>query len=302
MVPDARSSHIALVVDDDPDALQVVVTALEESGITVLIARDGASALGIAGRLRPDVILLDVTMPRPNGFETCQHLKAMPGLAATPIIFVTGRSGPENIVRGLKCGAVDYLTKPLDLEELVARLTIHVMNSKLIRGTLDAIDVSGPALLAFDEAGHFSWGSPGAVDMLPAAIEAAAPDQEAGSDLTGWVRQAFRNPLSEAQPFCFRDRELRVVGVSASRELLVKVGSRLESDNEGRLRQAFGLTRREADVLLWLTRGKTNRDIALILNRSPRTINKHLDQIYQKMGVENRTSAAVMADRLLQSA
>ena len=91
-----------------------------------------------------------------------------------------------------------------------------------------------------------------------------------------------------------------MVGVSASRELLVKVVSRLESDNEGRLRQAFGLTRREADVLFWLTRGKTNRDIALILNRSPRTINKHLDQIYQKMGVENRTSAAVAADRLLQ--
>lgn len=300
MAPDARPSHMALVVDDDPDALQVVVTALETSGITVLVARDGATALGIAGRLRPDVVLLDVTMPRPNGFETCRRLKAMPHHAATPIIFVTGLSEPEHIVRGLKCGAVDYLTKPLDLEELVARLTIHIMNSKLIRGALDAIDLSGPAVLAFDETGHFSWGSPGAVDMLPDAAEAAAPGQDAGTGLVSWARKAFSNPLSEVQPFHFRDRALCVVGVSASRELLVKVVSRLESDNEGRLRQAFGLTRREADVLFWLTRGKTNRDIALILNRSPRTINKHLDQIYQKMGVENRTSAAVAADRLLQ--
>ena len=301
MAPDAPPSHIALVVDDDPDALRIVVTALENSGITALVARDGATARGIAGRLRPDVVLLDVTMPGPNGFETCQQLKAMPGLAATPIIFVTGLSEPEHIVRGLKCGAVDYLTKPLDLEELVARLTIHIMNSKLIRGALDAIDLSGPALLAFDETGHFAWGSPGAVDMLPDAAEAAAPGRDTGSELVSWARQAFSNPLSEVQPFGFRDRELRVVGVSASRELLVKVVSRLESDNEGRLRQAFGLTRREADVLVWLTRGKTNRDIALILNRSPRTINKHLDQIYQKMGVENRTSAAVAADRLLQA-
>ena len=88
--------------------------------------------------------------------------------------------------------------------------------------------------------------------------------------------------------------------MSASRELLVKIGSRIESDNEDCLRHAFNLTRREANVLFWLTRGKTNRDIGMILNRSPRTINKHLDQIYQKMGVENRTSAAVTADRLLQ--
>ncbi len=302
MVPDIQSSHIALVVDDDRDALQIVVTALEESGITVLVARDGASALGIASRIRPDVILLDVTMPRPNGFETCQQLKAMPALAATPVIFVTGRSEPENIVRGLQCGAVDYLTKPLDLEELVARLTVHVMNSKLLRGALDAIDLSGSALLAFDESGCFSWGSPGAVDMLPNADEATVPEQKGNSELAGWARQAFRNPLSEIQPFCFGDCELRVVGISSSRQLLVKIGSRLASHNENRLRQAFGLTRREADVLFWLTRGKTNRDIALILKRSPRTINKHLDQIYQKMGVENRTSAAVAADRLLQGA
>ena len=92
---------------------------------------------------------------------------------------------------------------------------------------------------------------------------------------------------------------MQYIGVSAAQEVLIKVILRTGDSNEDILRHAFNLTARESEVLYWLTLGKTNRDISEILSLSARTVNKHLEQVFQKMGVDNRTSAAVMADREL---
>ncbi|MEL6208143.1 MAG: response regulator, partial [Pseudomonadota bacterium] len=158
-------NNIALVVDDDPATLRMVVEALEGSGMTVLVARDGSSALELSRRVGPDVILLDAMMPRLDGFETCRQLKAPPASTSAPVIFMTGLTEPEDILKGLRSGAVDYITKPIDVEELIARLTIHMVNSKLIQSAREAIELSGPAVMAFNTSGTFAWGSPRATQM-----------------------------------------------------------------------------------------------------------------------------------------
>ncbi|MEC9346259.1 MAG: DNA-binding response regulator [Pseudomonadota bacterium] len=287
-------TNIALVVDDDPATLDLVVAALEECGMTVLAARDGATALGLVGRVRPDVILLDAMMPRLDGFETCRRLKASPHGAEAPVIFMTGLADPEHIVQGLECGAVDYITKPLQVEELIARMTIHIMNSKLIRSARAALDVSGPALLACSVDGRLLWGSPRAMELT--GDEGILP-----AGLAEWLGGAANRPLSELSVRTFGDHEFSIIGFGASGEILVKIAPAPRASKEERLAAAFGLTQREGEVLYWLSLGKANRDIADILKLSTRTVNKHLEQVFQKMGVDNRTSAAVKADRLIQS-
>lgn len=161
MQPDLRPrdqtlSKIALVVVDDPGSLAVVVSALEDSGMTVLVARDGARALDLTRRVRPDVILLDAMMPTLDGFETCRRLKAQPDPTPAPIIFMTGLSQPENIPGGLTSGAVDDLAKPLVVEALIARTTIHIMNTKLIQSARAALISPGPRSWPSTAGGAFS--------------------------------------------------------------------------------------------------------------------------------------------------
>ena len=298
MRPESDSPNIALVVDDDPATLDFVIAALEECGMTVLVARDGRSALTLAGRVSPDVILLDAMMPGLDGFETCRRLKAPPLAVDAPVIFMTGLTEPEHILQGLESGAVDYIIKPLQVDELIARMTIHIMNSKLIRSARAALDVSGPAILAFTAAGRLLWGSPRAMEMVGDRI---ARDGQAPADMVEWLGDATNRPLSDVNVRQIGDHELTVVGFGSANEILIKVAPARRASNEERLATAFGLTGRESEVLFWLSLGKTNRDIADILKLSARTVNKHLEQVFQKMGVDNRTSAAVRADRLIQS-
>ena len=133
--------NIALVVDDNPDALGFVSAALEEIGMTVLVARDGQSALDLASRVQPDVIMMDAIMPGMDGFETTRALKRPPIATDAPIIFMTGLTDRENIVKGLESGGVDYLTKPVEVEEMVARVTVHMLNSKMMRSAREALDL-----------------------------------------------------------------------------------------------------------------------------------------------------------------
>lgn len=288
---------IALVVDDTPDTLGMVSTALEQSGITVLVATDGKSAIELTRRVEPDVILMDAVMPGMNGFETCRALKFGADPVTAPIIFMTGLTEKEHLLEGLASGGVDYITKPVVVEELLARLSTHIVNSRLIQSARDALDASGRSVLACDPKGNVIWGSQKAIEFLNGNDE----DMLDGMWKT-WVADCAQRPVSSVQPFEAGELSFQYVGMTASGEILIKPMRRVSSSKEDVLAQAFDLTPREAEVLYWLTLGKTNRDISVILGLSARTVNKHLEQIFQKMGIDNRTSAAVMADRVLNAA
>lgn len=295
--------NIVLVVDDSPESLSMVSAAIEKAGMTVLVARDGETAIDLTHRVGPDVILMDALMPGLDGFETCAALKTGQDAVNTPVIFMTGLDDPEHILLGLEVGGVDYVTKPVNPDELVARLTVHLTNAKLIESARDAADANGRSVIAFTRSGERVWASPGAMKMIANHDDLFAEDDRVENQaLREWLISLPQSPLSDAQPLRLERAdsclELRAAGLRVTGEVLVSVedvGSRNPADD---LMDMFGLTAREAEVLVWLSRGKTNRDIGQILTLSARTVNKHLEQIFHKLGVDNRTSAAVMADRI----
>lgn len=118
--------HSILIVDDNPTNLAVIVDYLEDSGLTTLVSQDGESSLQRAKYAKPSIILLDVLLPGINGYETCLRLKQESETRDIPIIFMTALSSTEDKVRGFTVGAVDYVTKPIQPEEVLARINLHL--------------------------------------------------------------------------------------------------------------------------------------------------------------------------------
>jgi len=117
-----RTPPRILIVDDNPENLDIFQTRLAVHGYEILTATDGEEMLTIARGKQPDLILLDVMMPKMDGIEACQHLKADPSLPFMPIIMITSKTGSRDVVAGLEAGADEYLPKPVDHASLVARV------------------------------------------------------------------------------------------------------------------------------------------------------------------------------------
>ena len=291
---------IVLVIDDSPGTLGMLNDTLELAGYTVLVAQSAAAALALVERVTPDIVLLDAVMPGMDGFEACRRLKRIQALESTPIVFMTGLTDSGHVVQGLAAGGVDYVTKPVSPDEVVARLAVHLANARLTRSARAALDVSGRFLLAVDRSGEVLWCTPqaaslitpagGTTPVLPAAIRDWVRLGPPGSS----QRQAVARSAAGDQML-----EFSRVGETGPDELLLRLVA-AASGAEGMLRRRLGLTPREAEVLFWLAQGKPNKDIADILLLSPRTVNKHLEQVFAKLGVGNRSAAAAMAARLLE--
>jgi len=133
MTDSKSDTESILLVDDEPTNLQVLFGTLEEIGCKKLIAKDGKTALAIARKTHPDLILLDIMMPGMDGFEVCRRLKSDPGTMDIPVIFLSALSATEDKVAGLNLGAVDYVTKPFQPEEVIARVTTHLTIHRLNR-------------------------------------------------------------------------------------------------------------------------------------------------------------------------
>jgi sigma-B regulation protein RsbU (phosphoserine phosphatase) len=131
--PLAAPSSTILLVDDTPANLQVLVRTLQGSGHRILAARDGPTALEIAAKAKPDLMLLDVTMPGMDGFEVCRVLKSQPETRHTQVIFLSARGEVTDKVSGLELGAIDYITKPIQCEEVLARVAVHLSRLHLER-------------------------------------------------------------------------------------------------------------------------------------------------------------------------
>jgi DNA-binding response OmpR family regulator len=124
------SSRI-LVVDDTPANIQTVAAILKDKGYQLSVATNGRQALAALERTRPDLVLLDVMMPELDGFETCSRIKAHGAWREIPIIFLTGKTETADIVKGFELGAVDYVAKPFNAHELLARVHTHLTLDQL---------------------------------------------------------------------------------------------------------------------------------------------------------------------------
>lgn len=132
-----------LIVDDTPANLAIVAEHLEEQGLRVLVAQGGEEALARAARVRPDLILLDVMMPGLDGFETCRRLKAMETTQAIPVLFMSALSDAHSKLEGFEAGAIDYITKPVDIAEVLVRVRTH-LTLRSMQFRLEAMSISDP--------------------------------------------------------------------------------------------------------------------------------------------------------------
>ena len=303
---EANRRDIVLLVDDSPDALGFLTEALEASGYSVLIATSGHGALSIVARISPDLILLDAVMPGMDGFETCRTLKADPVVAQVPVIFMTGLTETEHVVKALESGGVDYLTKPINIDELRARIRVHLSNARSAQSARVALDAAGRHLLAIRGDGQVHWTTPQANRLIETATGHADGIGDVAKAAAAWlsVRRAG-SPAQGESSFAFQGATglpltLSLLGTIGADEYLFRLTSANRQSEDEMLRERFGLTHRESEVLLWIAKGKANRDIGEILGLSSRTVNKHLEQIYSKLGVENRASAAVKAANVLR--
>ena len=295
---------IVLVVDDSPGTLGMLTDTLEEGGYTVLVAADGAGAIALVDRVTPDIILMDAIMPGMDGFETCRRIKRNHSMAAVPVIFMTGLKDTESVIKGLEAGGVDYVTKPASPDEIIARIKVHLANARSTRSAQMALDTAGRYLVAANADGHVRWCTPQAARLLgggeageqlrlPAEAKAWLARQTAPAGETPADRLALRLEGHNG------GLEISYIGRVGPDEFLLRLVESEPAGDAALLKQRLGVTAREAEVLLWLARGKQNRDIAEILGMSPRTVNKHLEQIYTKLGVENRTAATALTIRAM---
>jgi CheY-like chemotaxis protein/DNA-binding CsgD family transcriptional regulator len=303
-LPERGAADVVLIVDDVPDNLSLLHDALDDSGYTVLVATHGAAALQLAAQAQPDIVLLDAMMPGLDGFEVARRLKADPGTASIPIVFMTGLTETEHVVAAFAAGGVDYVTKPIKPKEVLARIAAHMHSARAQRQARNALDAFGHATMVVRErdgrrvwqtalartlmASHFGGDGNGMPAEVMAWIAREALRRRAGAEpSTLTVARGSRRvtfALHEVQSDFGGEGEWLVVLREADDAAMIEA-----------MTLAFKLTAREAEVLYWVVKGKTNRDIGDILGTSPRTVHKHLEHVFTKLGVETRTAAASMA-------
>jgi CheY-like chemotaxis protein/DNA-binding CsgD family transcriptional regulator len=317
------NSDLVLIVDDVPDNLAVLHDALDESGYTVLIATNGEQALQRAAQARPDIVLLDAMMPGIDGFEVARRLKADAATAHIPIVFMTGLTETEHLVAALEAGGVDYVTKPIKPKEVLARMNVHLQGARRARQDARQAGQARNALDAFGYAsitvrlpeGKLIWQTALARDLLQRYCDTRAP--ETPPVVLEWLRRH----APDARQQGIEPPALSIVqggaGPSAgatpsASSLSLRLHRQTGQDDDGdewmivmrevsdtavieAMSLSLKLTAREAEVLYWVVKGKTNKDIGEILGSSPATAKKHLERVYVKLGVETRTAAAGVA-------
>ena len=149
-----EEKDVLLIVDDNPTNLGVLFDYLRNSDFKVLVAEDGEGALARASYAKPDIILLDVVMSGTDGFETCRRLKENEETKDIPVIFMTALADTIDKVKGFEVGAVDYITKPLHHEEVLARITTHLTIRKLQKNLQEQIDERDKLIEELDAFAH----------------------------------------------------------------------------------------------------------------------------------------------------
>ncbi|MBL9137588.1 MAG: response regulator transcription factor [Verrucomicrobiales bacterium] len=295
-----------LVVDDIPNNLTLLLDALSGAGHRVLVAESGEGALLQLEHEIPDVVLLDYVLPGLTGLEVCRRLKAQPRLAEIPVIFLTAVTDVEEKVRVLEAGAVDYVTKPIQTAEVVARVATHLRIAQLKRALLDrnaALEAEIAMRIEAEEQLRSS---------LDRALLVTGPDGRIhfATKLAQTLLLRFFPGVGEGQlPPPLRglnadalppELEVRAFSRRDSSDFTV-LELRAGSEAQPVLLMALGLTPREAEILFWISEGKTNPEIAVIVGSAVRTVEKHVERILGKLGVENRGAAARRALEVLQS-
>lgn len=296
------SNSTVMIIDDTPENLALLSDTLSESGYRVLVATDGTSALEQIGFLKPDIILLDVLMPGINGFETCKRLKNDASTSTIPVIFMTALSELDDLLRGFEEGAVDYLVKPIRPPEVLARVEAQLNQSRRIKRAEIALQNSSYSVLAVTDNGYITWLPESGRQGLAECMQGfeTVNSYSVGSQLPPPLYSQFLAQLEATENNGSAVHEVtqgnlsfsfRIMQCQHTKEYLLLLDKRKDAWDLDDVRSSLGLTLREAEILMWISRGKTNKEMGVILGTSPRTVNKHLEHIFEKLGVITRAAA-----------
>ncbi len=292
----SKINNVVLVVDDSPESLGMLNVALNTAGYTALVALNGVQALSIAEKVEPDIVLMDAIMPELDGFETCKRFKHL--FPSVPVIFMTGLTDSEDVVKGFEAGGVDYVTKPISTDEVLARIKAHLNTAKLALSAQSALDHAGKNVFCVDNLGQLAWATPHVYQLVEEIFpQQDSPWLELEPLIKNWLAEGELNPLTleNIQP------QVQVMYERKQDELhLLRLAKAAVQKTAKDLQDALPITKREAEVLYWLSQAKTNWEISQILEMSPRTANKHLEMVFKKLEVDNRTAAAAIAIRVLE--
>ena len=297
------SSPAVLVVDDTPASLGVVCDALRREGVRVLLADSGDAARAVLARTTPDLVLLDVMMPGEDGFTVCASLKANDAWRAIPVVFLTAIDAPEQKVLAFSAGAVDYVTKPVHVPELIARVQVQLeLRAAHRKLETQNAELESEVAIRLDAEAQLA-------DSLDRAVVVLAR----GGELLFATR--FAHDLMAK--FCLKPTALASGGRFASGDGALQVRCFTAPGHDDTVMLALeeehappgpaalcalGLTPRQAEVAYWVAQGKTNPEIAVILGASPRTIDKHMERILARLALEGRAALMLSAGEVLRPA
>ena len=313
----AARPHI-LIVDDLPANLGVLLGVLDGAGYEVLVATSGEGALARLAYMQPDLILLDVNMPGLDGYETCRQLKADARWREVPVLFLTAQDDPVDKVRGFEAGAVDYITKPLHAEEVLARVRTHLQirwlqqalaekNELLETAMARRLEAEAQlqqsldrAVVVVDAAGRMEFCTRLAHRLLARYFPTHADAEVLPPSMVAWLDAGpAGGPWKTEQAESRLEVQLFASGQPGS-ALMLLLEEKLRTVNSPSRLLQLGLTAREAEVLYWAAHGKSNQEVAIILSASLNTIKKHVANLLVKMGAETRLTAALQAADILE--
>jgi DNA-binding response OmpR family regulator/DNA-binding CsgD family transcriptional regulator len=304
---DDRPANI-LIVDDTPGHLSLLVDALHSAGFRPLVAPSGESALQRLATVVPDLVLLDMRMPGLDGLATLARLRELPAARHLPVIFMTAVEEPEQKVAAFAAGAVDYVTKPFHPSEVIARIELHL---RLVRTqgklstelawreqterTLQA--ALEQAVLVVGAGGRVQFVTPRATHLLDRYF----PGERSGG-LPGPVVELLAPWRSAQASFAEKCGTLVVRVIAdpgAGEAAMILLEERRAAGDYEPLRR-LGLSERETEVLYWMSEGKSNPEIGIIVGAAAATVKKHAENLYFKLGVDNRAAATRLAMECLQ--
>jgi DNA-binding NarL/FixJ family response regulator len=304
--------NTVLVVDDVPANADVVLNHLTAAGFRVLYAGSGARALKQLEHSVPDLILLDIKMPGLDGIETCRLIKQRSEWRNVPIIFITGADDLSQKLAAFEAGGVDFVSKPILPEEVEARVRTHLhirelqseleqKNQALSEEIELRLDAEKQLEAKLDEAFVIACSDGGIyfstrqANILLQAFFPGTSMARLPASVVHWLESGERHKPLVVVSDAKGDLQIEHLAASDPRHLALL---RLEQRNScwgPKALQTLGLTPREAEVLYWITEGKTNPEISTILDTTLHTVKKHNNKLFAKLGVETRMAAARLA-------
>jgi DNA-binding NarL/FixJ family response regulator len=310
----AGQGELVWIVSPHGAEHQVLRPLMERAGYSVESISSGVQALAQAASQAPDLLLLDGQLQDVDSLAMARHWQGLASATHCPVIFLADSAQPTQLVQALQVGCADVVHKPVRPHELLARSAMHLAGARERRQTRNALDAFGYATMTVRPSdGRLMWQTALSRELLARYCPVHPPyASRTAPQVQEWLQACMRALERGEAPrhlTLYQDKGARLVlrlhqqtGDHASdgvKEDLLDADDwlivmRELSDHAvmQAMSAAFTLTAREAEVLYWVVKGKTNKDIGDILGGSPMTVKKHLERVFVKLGVETRTAAA----------